>query len=401
MSKTRLSVVIFSALFLIFGAVQVKAFNVKNQDSVYVGKDEVISSTFFAAGSSITIDGKVQGDVVCAGRSIVINGFVDGDVLCAGQSIVVNGEVRGNVRAVGSSVTVNGKVARNVMAAGSDVTLGSQAEVGWDMMFAAAFSDIRGNVKRDLDGAGSMITVGSVIGRNVNLFSGDGHDRSNKNTQDNKTQNITITKEAVINGDLAYKSVQEAKVEEGATIKGASDHQKITMGQSKKDSGENLLAGYIWWRIIVIFAALLVGLLLVSVFKRPLMEISQKMFNKPYATLGYGLLLIIVTPIICGILMVTLIGIPVALISMALWLILLYVGKLVTAILVGTEILKRRKTIETKTPSLVTAMVVGVIVTYLIFSIPVIGGFLSMLATIFGIGLVWQYCRMKSVRSEV
>lgn len=399
MSKTRLSVVIFSVVFLIFGAVQVKAFNTQNKESIYVGKDEVISSTLFAAGSSIAIDGKVQGDVVCAGQSIIINGFVDGDVLCAGQSIVVNGEVRGNVRAVGSSITVNGKVARNVMVAGSDVTLGSQAEVGWDMMFASAFSDIRGNVKRDLDGAGSLITVGSMIGRNVNLFSSDKNDRSNKNT--NKAQNITITKEAVINGDLGYKSVQEAKIEEGATIKGSSDHQRILMGQSKKDSDENFLAGYIWWRIIVIFAALLVGLLLVSAFKRPLMEISQKMFNKPYGTLGYGLLLIIVTPIICGILMVTLIGIPVALISMALWLILLYVGKLITAILVGNEILKRRKAVEVKTHSLVTAMVVGVVVTYLIFSIPVIGGFLSMLATIFGIGLVWQYCRMKSVRTDL
>jgi cytoskeletal protein CcmA (bactofilin family) len=154
------------ALFVGFFAFQAKALMVQNKESLYVAKDEVISSSYVAAGSTITIDGKIQGDVICAGRSIIINGFVDGDVLCLGQTITINGEVRGSVRAIGSSVVINGKVARNVTVAGSDVGLGSKGEVGWDMMFASAYSDIRGAVKRDIDGAGAIMTIGGLVGRN-------------------------------------------------------------------------------------------------------------------------------------------------------------------------------------------------------------------------------------------
>lgn len=394
MSKTRLSLAVFLALFVGFFAIQAKALMVQNKESLYVAKEEVIGSNFIAAGSSITIDGKVQGDVICAGRSIVINGFIDGDVICAGQSITINGEVRGNVRAVGSSVTINGKVARNVTVAGSDIGLGSKGEIGWDMLFAAAYSDIRGTVKRDIDGAGSIMTIGGSVGRNVNLF---GERNDNKNKNDNQT--ITVSKDAVINGNLSYTASQEAVVEEGATIKGSNDRHDFAMRRSG-DAG-TAAAGYIWWRIIVIFAALLVGLILVSWLKRPMHEIAQKLFIKPYATFGYGLLFIIVTPIISIFLMFTFIGIPLAFMLGAIWLMVLYLGKVITAIIIGQEIMKRRKPVEGRKQSIILSMVVGIVISYAIFSIPILGGFLGMLATIFGVGLIWIYGREKSTRSEI
>lgn len=396
MSKTRLPLVIFLALFIGFFAFQAKALMAQNKESQYVAKEEVISSNYFSVGSSITIDGKVQGDVICAGRSIVINGFVDGDVICAGQSVTINGEVRGNVRVVGSSIAINGKVARNVFVAGSDISLGSKAEVGWDMLFAGAYSDIRGVVKRDLEGAGAAITVGGSIGRNVNLF-GDRNDGS-KNSKNNN-QTITIAKGAVINGNLSYTASQDAVVEEGATIKGSNDRHDFALRRSGDAS--SAVVGYVWWRVIVIFAALLIGLILVSWLKRPIHEISQKIFIKPYATFGYGLLFIIVTPIICVLLMFTFIGIPLALMLAAIWLMIVYLGKIITAIMVGQEIMKRRKLAEGKKQSIVFSMVVGIVVSYIIFSIPVIGGFLGMLATIFGVGLIWIYGREKSIKSPV
>lgn len=397
MSKTRLGLVLFLGFFVSFFAFQAQAFTAQNKESIYVAKEEVIGSNFFAAGSSITIDGKVQGDIICAGRSVIINGFVDGDVICAGQSITINGEVRGSVRAAGSSVTINGKVARNVSVAGSDIHLGSKAEIGWDMLFAGAFTEIRGVVKRDLDGAGSMITIGNNVGRNVNLYSGDGHQNSDKN-QKPDNQNITIAKGAIINGNLSYTSSQEAVIEEGAVIKGSNDRHDFVMHRSNKNSA---LAGYIWWKIIVLFAALLVGLILVSWLKRPIQEISQKIFVKPYATFGYGILFVIVTPIICILLLFTLIGVPLALIIGSIWLILLYLGKIITAIVVGNEIMKRRKSLETRKNSLMVSMVVGIIVSYIVFSIPIIGGFLAFVATIFGVGVVWLYGRDKSRKLEI
>lgn len=396
MSKTRISLAVFLALFVGFFALEANALMVQNKESLYVAKEEVINSNYVAVGSSITIDGKIQGDVICAGRSITINGFVDGDILCAGQSITINGEVRGNVRVVGSSVAINGKVARNVMVAGSDINLGSEAQIGWDMMFAGAYADLRGEIKRDIDGAGAIITIGSIVGRNVNLF-GERNDDSKNNTNRNKT--ITIAKEAVINGNLSYTASEDAVIEEGATIKGSTDRHNFTMRKSA--DSESAVAGYIWWRIIVIFAALLVGLLLVSWLKRPINQMYQKISTKPFATLGYGLLFIIVTPIICLLLFFTFIGIPLALMLGVVWLMMLYLGKIITAIMIGEEIMKRRKQVEGRKHNIILSMIVGIIVSYIIFSIPVIGTLVAMLATIFGVGLVWIYGREKSMQSPL
>lgn len=397
MSKTRLGMMIFFVLFVGFFAFQAKAFTAENKDSVYVAKEEVISSNFFAAGSSITIDGKVQGDVYCAGRSIVINGFIDGDVICAGQSITINGEVKGNLRLAGSSVTINGKVARNVMVAGSDISLGSKAEVGWDMMFAGAFMDIRGNVKRDLEGVGQKMVIGGTLGRDATLFSGKKNSVKNENDQE-KNPAITIAKTAVINGNLSYTAPSDAMIEEGSVIKGSKTRHDPMMGARDNDKGA--LAGWIWLRVIAIFSALLIGLILVSWLKRPIQEIFERMFKKPYVTFGYGLLLIFITPILCLFLFVTVIGIPLALIILVLWLVTLCIAKILTAIVVGQEIMKHRKTNEASKHSLVVAMVIGVIITYVLFSIPVIGWVLSMIATVLGVGVMWIYGREKSLHSE-
>lgn len=396
MSKTRIIFTIILAVLIGGVALTAKASMFQSKDSVYVGKDEVISSNFFAAGSSITIDGKVQGDVICAGRSITINGFVDGDVICAGQSITINGEIRGNVRAAGSSVTINGKVARNAMVAGSEIHLGTNAEIAWDMMFAGAFADLHGTVKRDLEGAGAKLVIGGQVNRNVSLFCDDNH---RKNRDDKEGSNITILKSAMINGDFNYTSSFEAEIEDGATIAGSTTRHDRMMSKPSNDDGA--VAAWVWWRVIVMFAALLIGLILVSWLRRPMQAISERMFKKPYATFGYGLLVLIVTPLVCFILLMTVIGIPLALILLALWFIALWIAKIITAIVIGQEIMKRRRSTELQKNNLVLSMVVGVVISYIIFSISIIGWALSLIATLFGLGMIWLYGREKSTQNII
>lgn len=392
MSKTRrfsLIIVLFLALFLGGSAY---AIDIKDQDTTIIAKDEIISSTLIRAGSSLVIDGKVQGDVICLGQSITINGFVDGDVLCAGQSITINGEVRGNVRAVGNSVVINGKVARNVMVAGSNITLGNQAQVGWDMMFAGAMNQINGSVKRDVDGVGARIIISGNVARNVYLMSGDNR-QENQSEGEKINSSIVITKGATINGDFNYKTNSQAQIEDGATIKGTTTKLSFT---STKGSSRGEFVGWIWWRIICMFAALLVGLILVSWLKKPLNDIAQRIFKNSYRTIGIGFLIMIVIPIVCFILAITIIGLPLALIFFVLWLTLMYLAKIIVAIIVGNEILKRRQKLESSRQIDIKAMIIGIVIAYIIFSIPVIGWLACLVATLLGLGMVWHYGREKS-----
>ncbi len=393
MVKTRIIglVVAIAAGFAIAG--NAHAFMAKSGDSVYIAKDEVVSSTLFAAGSSITVDGKVQGDVICAGQSIVINGLIDGDVLCAGQTITVNGTVNGSVRGAGNTITIAGKVARNVTVAGAAIIIAPTAQVGWDLLFAGATTEMRGVIKRDMEGAGANVTLAGTVGRNAELWV-DEQSRKNEMNKDKQSSALTVTSDAAVVGSLTYTSRQEANIDSKANIKGGvTKHEPMI---SKEHNTRNAAAGWIWFKIISILSAVIVGLILISWLNRPLRGVMHMALKKPGASIGWGIIVFILTPIIALILMVTVIGIPVALMLCGAWLAVLYLGKLVIAIALGKMLLNRKPEAALNEPALLWPMVLGIVVACLIFSIPILGWVLSLVATVWGAGAIWLYGKEKS-----
>lgn len=390
MAKTRilgLAIALFAVLAIGHNA---QAFTAKNGDSVYVAKDEVVSSTLFAAGSSITIDGKVQGDVICAGQSITINGLVDGDVLCAGQTITVNGTVNGSVRAAGNTITIAGKVARNVTTAGAAIIVSPQGQIGWDLLFAGASTEMRGVVQRDMEGAGAAITLGGAVGRNAEFWLDD---RRSGNKTDNHDSSLIVTEDAAVIGNLTYTSFQEANISSQAKLKGSVTKHEPMMNRQHDNRG--MVAGWIWMKIVSILSAVIVGLIVISFFNRPLRNVMQRAVRTPGPAIGWGIIMLIITPIISAILLVTIIGIPLGLILFASWLIALYIGKLVIAIALG-EMLLRKKHENNETQSLLWPMVLGIAVTCIVFSIPILGWLLCLVATVWGLGAMWLYGKERN-----
>jgi len=392
MSKTRIAILsLFAtlAIALIF-PLGAKAIMFKGDDSTYITKDEVVSSSLFVAGSSIIIDGKVQGDVFCAGQNITINGVVEGDVFCAGQSVTINGFVGGSVRMAGNNLFVNGKVSRNVMAAGANLSIAPEAQVGWDLQFAVAMAEIRGKVVRDVDGAGAKIAVAGSIGRNVYLALDDNREKDNS---DNNKPTLTVSKEAVVNGNLIYLASKDASFENGSTIKGTIEKKSFT---EKKHENKNGVVAWLWYIVISIFGAIAFGLIIVSWLKKPVEEITDLMIEKPWASLGFGFIFLVLTPIAVILIMITMIGLPIGLTLLGAWILLMYPAKILTAIMLGKKLTDKCRLLKSYKGSLMASMIFGIIVAWLIFSIPVIGWFLCFIALLWGMGGVWRFVRSKA-----
>ena len=68
-----------------------------------------VEGNLYATGQTVTIEGTVDGDLICAGGQVAVakGGVVTGDLMCAGQSVEISGEVRGDVRSAGYLVRVN------------------------------------------------------------------------------------------------------------------------------------------------------------------------------------------------------------------------------------------------------------------------------------------------------
>ncbi len=394
MKKAKFGLLIAVAVIVCVLPLSAKAFMNKAEDSVYIPKEQTVSGSLFAAGSSITVDGKVQGDVFCAGQSIVINGIVDGDVFCAGQSVTINGSVGGSVRAAGNSIAINGKVSRNVMAAGANVTLSPEATVGWDMQFASAFSEIRGKVGRDVDGAGASATISGNVGRNVFLLMDD--NRMNKENKEDVKASPIITSTATIGGNVSYRSRTEAQIEKGSMIKGETSRLAMKDVIDRRDAKNAAKGGLAVFSLIGLFSSLIIGLVFVSWLKRPAREITDIIVAKPWPSIGWGLIVAIVAPIAAFIVCIPIIGFALGLIILAAWLLAMYLGDIVFGVAFGRWLLKKFAPNKVESATLVWPMVLGIVVSSIIFMIPVIGWLACMVATLWGMGAIWQYGKAKS-----
>ncbi len=378
MVKTRKSIILALFIALLLPAAAL-AFTAKSGNSVSVGKAEVIDGNFYAAGQNIQIEGKVNGDVICAGQSVNINGEVAGDVICVASSVNINGRVGGNLRTAGSAINLNGSVGRNLMVAGASLSTGASSSVGWEALTAVASADLRGRIGRDLTGAGAAYTLAGVIGRDVQLWL----DNNKQNQQLLKVENG-----ARIGGKLIYTAKSDAEIAKGAKVAGEVKRNEPTAREfNRRQTGGAWFLGMLY----SILAALVIGLVLVSVWGEEIKKILTYFTSKTGATFGWGLVVLIITPISCLLLLITLIGIPLALVLGMAYVIAIIFSKIFVGIFVGQKLLERFW--QAKKESLFAALTVGVAVSYFVFSIPVLGWLLSALALLSGLGATYLYLK--------
>jgi len=377
MNSKILKIFLFSLLILL-PLTAVKAWGVKTGDTVYVAKNQIINGSFYASGQSVTINGTISGDLIVIAQNLTVNGPVEGDVIALAQNITINGPIGGNVRIAGSNLTINNIVTRNVNALGTNIILGPTAHIGWDVYVLGQKIEMRGIINGGLAGRVEQALITGKIAKNLNL---------NLNSQRNK-QNLIITSKATIGGNVIYTANNAANISNKASIGGKIQEKNSPIKKM------NWWLIWLWKEMFAIFSALVVGLVLIFITKDFTAKILTKIKESPNKTLLPGLILTFILPITAIILMFTLIGIPLALIIMAGWLTIIYIAKILTAILIGQIIIR---SLNKKTNlSLFWPLVVGVTISWLIFAIPFVGWILALVAIWLGLGGIWNYATNKS-----
>lgn len=282
---------------------------------------ETVDGFGFFAGNTVTVDGDVNGSSFVAGQDIYINGNINGDLFVAGQTITINGTVNGNVYCAGQNINYNSADSQgDVVIAGQMIGISSNAVVNREL-FAAGYSlIINGSVGRDFYGAGENITIGGNVGRNVFM---------DANT-------IKLLDEGYIGGDLYYRSEVEADLGSG-TIVGSTDWKQV---DRTPDRQVNASAVALWSALYAIGSSLLVWVA-ITLWKPQIWErTSEAIFNQPLKTLGIGAIALIVTPIITILVMITILGIPLASLVGLGYGVFLYLSRLVAAVFIGKWLAK-------------------------------------------------------------
>ena len=360
------------ALAVLITPLAVSAYAVKKGDSVYAPKGETIEGNLYAVAANITIDGDVMGDIICAGQSINISGKVAGDIICAGQSINISGKIGGSLRLIGETINYSGQTARNGAVLGATIITSDDSTIGWDLLALGNIFEFRGDIGGYLNGYLGKANIAGKVGKNIKL---------NFGSKNANQQPLLIASSAEINGDVSYTADQAAVIENNAVISGKIIHNLPIV--AAKRAG---FFSFSWWwvGIISIFSALVVGLVLISFWREAIIKTTDLMANRVGASLGRGILVLVLTLPLTFVLLVTIIGIPLSLILMALWLVSLYVSKVIIGIMVGRKL--ANKFFPLKKDSLIFSMILGIVICFLIFSLPIIGKILALLAMVWGLG---------------
>ncbi len=357
---------LFLVLPLLLAAPAAQAFSVETKDNYRLPSGEVHDGNLYIGAGIITIDGQVNGDVIAAAQNLNVDGKIEGDLIAFSQNLTINGEVSGSVRIFAQSININGSVGRNVNAFASTISLGSQSEVGSDLLVFGASGSFDGLVNDSLYGGLAQAAINGKIGHDVSL----------NLESDYNSSNLFIGSDAVIGGDLKYTAKNEAEIQNPEAISGEINYQPQTR---KAENWGNKIMN----RFFQLAALILIGIILLTLKKKSFTETAKTMKEKPWQTPLTGLVFLLVTPIIALLLSITVIGIPLALIIIALYLVLLAISVIYSSYYIG---LLLGNGLNKKAINPFLALILGLLVFVILTSIPWLGGLSTFIFILFGLG---------------
>ena len=349
----------------------VLAVEVKGGASTSVGQGETINGDLFTWGGAITINGTVNGDVFAAGGSLAVNGTVNGSVTAAAGTINVKGEVTRSLRVACGLININGSVGGDVMLLGRNLVVGEWGTVGGNLQMVLREAELKGVVAGKVSGPVTRLTISGLVLGDIDV----------------SVDTLIIESTAEIDGDIYYASPNEIQIEPGAEILGTlTQRPPEPVGELTRPPSVLTLFRD---RAITYAMALLVGVVLLFLLPRRMNGASEAIRQKPWASLGWGALLVLVVPVVVAAVAATIIGIPLALIVLALYGITLYLTQLPVSLIIGQLIFERFRLVQSRGMQ-VASLALGLAIVELIRSLPIPywGWIITAIVMFFGMGAI-------------
>jgi hypothetical protein len=338
-----------------------------------------LGSSHVAAGGALNVVEPVAGDAFLAGGQVTVATEIGGDLILAGGEVSIGGAVGDDLYGAGGEVQLDAIVSGNARLAGGDVTVGPATLVRGDIKLSGGRVRFEGGTDGGLQATGGQVTIDGVV-------QGDAEVRA---------EEVEIGPQARISGKLVVRAAQPPTVAEGAQIAGGVVFEKGEIGEFVEFQGEHPatqsvdhgVGSFLW--IVGVFVA---GTLFTLAFPAYSSRAADWIGREPLRSLALGFVILVCLPILAVLLLVTIVGIPLALILLMLYVLLLFLGWVTAALFLSRKALEWLGRARTVTTALrLGVLFAAVLALWLVGRIPVVGGWVSFLALLLGIGaLVWQ-----------
>ena len=304
--KFMKQIIIFLFVLLItstFGSFPAMASTtVRTGQSVSISEQQVVGGDFYALGNSVTMSGKIEGDFQVLAGNVTLNGQVDNDILVIGGTVSIHAAVLGDVRVVAGDVTIADSVSGNVAVLGGRLTILSTANIGGDVLFYGGEAVIDGNINGQVIGNADSVRIDGAVKGGINVTA----------------RNLTLGERADIGANIQYISSSELVRAAGAVITG-----DIVRNDAESESNPGFPVRTLATSFLM---SLFATLSLFLVFRRPLTQFVSTGINSFGIKILIGFAVIILTPIIISILLVSVLGMFIGLIGLFVFLLGLFVA---------------------------------------------------------------------------
>ncbi|MCL6480828.1 MAG: zf-HC2 domain-containing protein [Firmicutes bacterium] len=325
-----------------------------------LAKDDVIPNDLVVYAGSVRIEGTVEGDLILFASQATITGKVHGDILAFAQTLRVEGEVGGNIRAIVNTLLLNGIVQRNVTTFAEVVTLDNNTRIeGSLMLFTGHCTLDGGQIARDVTLFAEQTSLNGRIGGNLTV----------------SARSLNIGPEAELLGTAKFRGRQQPSVSPQARL------ASPLVVEIEPRLPRFLQPKFYLWQSVRWAAAFLLGAVLLLLLPGFYHDV-QRRSAQIGASVGFGLLGLLATPIAVVLVCLTVVGLALGLGTLLLYAVAAYAGHIFFSAWLGRRLLGPNPARGV----LLSQLALGLLLYRIAANLPYVGWLATLLATAWGFG---------------
>ena len=245
------------------------------QRSISIPSGTPLEQDLLLLGSEITLDQDVQGDVLAIGQKVNINGQVAGSLVALGDQVRLSGNVDGSVytAAVGFTLEPGSTIGHSLYAAAISLSTGAGSKIGRDLLVVSAGANLAGQVGRNTQAVIGILPILDLLTRGLGpLLPGD--------------IRTLLPKSSFLPGQTPWPAAQLG------SLAGARLPEQIVLLQA---AAPQAVDARTWAldQLRLLASLLIVGALLLWLFPTRFENATQKLKERPWASLGLGIVVLI------------------------------------------------------------------------------------------------------------
>ena len=317
---------------------------------------EQTEQTRFSVGDNLVTSGEKKKSSFFAGSEITDSSLVTGPAFVAGNKLDLSGKYEYGFH-VGNGVTINGTYEKDLFAVGNSLVIEKDAKLPRDVFIAGNVVTIRANISGDVFiAANKLVLEDATIEGDLNVV---------LNTLEIKGEvkigkTLTRNNDAKVSGEFASVSKEEV-------------YEKPRVSINPVMSTLFALGG----KLVAMIIFMLIG----KKFFKKLVDFIQSATGEDMKkAVWIGLAAIVAAPLAALALLFTVVGVPAALVIGGFYVILMYLGSIITAVYLNERFLKIKNGMIGAT--------LGLTILSVLCMAPYLGSLIGLIASVFGASLM-------------